>query len=221
MPGDTVRVLKMRERLRAVQSKAERLQANRDQVVVDLLARRQEVERLAEQQDVLTKVLELYRILMDKMVFGQVQALESVVSEGLKSIFADQDLSFKLELSHKYNKVCAEPYVCQGDIKGHPLDSFGGGPASIISLILRVLILLRLKRYRMLFLDETLAAVAEQYVEATGIFLRKLSESSGLPILLVTHTHAFLEHATVGYQGDSRSEDGREYFVVRKIRGSA
>lgn len=206
--------------MKAVRSKSDRLQANHDRLEAELSAKRLEVERLADKQEVLTKVLELYRILMDKMVLGQVQAIESVVSEGLKSIFHDQDLSFKLELSHKYNKVSADPFISEGNIKGHPLDSFGGGPASIVSFILRVLVMLRLKRYRMLLLDETLNAVSDEYIEATSLFLRKLADSSGLPILLVTHKPAFLEHATVGYQGESKVEsDDRRHFVFRKVRG--
>jgi len=220
VPSDPIHALEeLRVRLKASQTKAERLMANQERVEHDLQAKRSEVASLASQQDVLTKVLELYRVLMDRLVLGQVQAIESIVSEGLATIFHDQGLSFKLELAHKYNKVSAEPYICQGDIRGNPLDSFGGGPASIVSLVLRILVLLRLKRHKMLFLDETLAAVSEEYIESTGLFLRKLSESSGLPILLVTHKQSFLEHASSGYQGEPKLEDGREHFVVRKIRG--
>jgi len=226
--GDQIRLVEgLKERLKTVRSKADRLQANRDRVTGELSSKIQELTRLSDRQEVLTKVLELYRVLMDKMVLNQVNAIESVVSEGLKAIFHDQELSFKLELAHKYNKISAEPYVCQGEIKGHPLDSFGGGPASIVSLILRVLVLLRLKRYKVLFLDETLAAVSDDYIEATGMFLRRLAESSKLPILLVTHKQAFLEHAVVGYQGDTEYEvapaesgaDPKPFFVVHKLRG--
>lgn len=220
MSSDKVHALEeLRCRLKATQIKSERLQANLERIERDLLAKRQEVLSLSSEQEVLTKVLELYRVLMDRLVLGQVQVIESIVSEGLATIFYDQGLSFKLEISNKYNRVSADPFICQGDIKGDPLDSFGGGPASIVSLILRIIVLLRLKRHRILFLDETLVAVSEEYIENTGLFLRKLAESSGLPTLLVTHKQSFLEHASSGYQGESKIEDGREHFAVRKIRG--
>jgi ABC-type molybdenum transport system ATPase subunit/photorepair protein PhrA len=153
---------------------------------------------------------------MDRMVSGQVKVIESLVSEGLKSIFWDQDLSFGLELGQRSNKISAEPYLRNGQIVGDPLDSFGGGPASVVSLILRVMVLLRLKRNKMLFLDESLAAVSEEYIEMTSQFLRKLSESSNLPILLVTHKPSYLDYSTCAYQG-SKSDD--DEFLVKKIRG--
>lgn len=219
MSGNQVHVLEgLKAKLKAVQAKADRLQATREQIREDLQVKRAEVERLSSRQEMLTKVLELYRLLMDKMVTGQVQAIETLVSEGLTSIFYDQDLAFGLELGHRANKISAEPYIRNGTIQGDPLDSFGGGPASIVSLILRILVLLRLKRNRMLFLDETLGAVSEQYIETTSHFLKKLSESSNLPILLVTHAQSFVDHATTGYQG-SKSEDGESEFVVKKVRG--
>jgi hypothetical protein len=220
--SDTLHAIEgLKERLKGLQAKSVRLQSLRQQVQDDLQEKNSEVVRLTERQEVLTKILELYRLLMDKLVMGQVQAIESIVSEGLRSIFYDQDLSFGLELGHKANKVSAEPYIRNGNIQGDPLDSFGGGPASIVSLILRILVLLRLKRHKVLFLDETLAAVSDDYIETTGVFLRKLSESSHLPILLVTHKQSFLDHATLGYQGDSKVDDDRSEFVVRKIRGGS
>lgn len=212
----------LNHRLTDLQSFANTLQTSRSRLEGELARYQAEQERLAARQEILTKVLELYRVLMDKLVLNQVQALERIVSEGLGSIFYDQKLTFKFEMGSKYNKVSADPVICHGDIKGHPLDSFGGGPASIVSLILRILVLLRLKRYKALFLDETLAAVSDEYIEMTGQFLRKLSESSKLPLLLVTHKHSFLEHATSSYQGDKVDKpEMPPEFVVKKLRSHA
>lgn len=230
MSSDAVHGLEgLRGRLEAVQGKAGRLQINRDLIGTELEAKRREVGRLAERQEALTKVLELYRVLMDKMVLGQVQAIESIVTEGLQTIFHDQGLSFTFEMGQYRGKVSAEPTLHRGDINGHPLTSFGGGPASIVGLLLRVLVLLRLKRHKMIFLDETLGAVSDEYIDATGLFLRKLADSSNLPILLVTHKPSFLEHATMGYRGTEEYEvtlpgsDGehvepRPNLVVHKLR---
>jgi len=203
------------------------VKAIRDQLAEDLAGKEREIEALAARQEVLSKVSELYRVLMDRMVMGQVKVIERVVTEGLRTIFFDQDLSFKAELSSKYNRVSADFFICQGDpenggIKGSPLDSFGGGPSSITSLILRILTLLRLKRRKLLLLDETLAAVSDDYIETTGQFLKKLSETTDLPILMVTHKPAFLDHSATAYQGDSRvsATTGKSHFMVKKLRGA-
>lgn len=219
MSSDKIHALEgLRAKLKSAQTRADRLRLTRDQLQVDLQSKRDEVLRLAARQEVLVKVMELYRILMNKMILGQVQAIEKVVSDGLKTIFYDQNLSFGFDLDSKYNKSSAEPFLQNGDIKGDPLESFGGGPASLVSLMLRIMVIRRLKRFPLLLLDETLAAVSDGYIEPTGQFLKKLAESSGFPILLVTHKPAFLEHVTNGYQGDTKVQEGQPEFVVKKIR---
>lgn len=230
MQGDAIHAVERLDgwvkRVRSLQTSATRLRAVRDQLASDLGVKEEEIVQLTHRQEVLTKVSELYRVLMDQMVMGQVRTIETIVSEGLKTIFFDQDLSFKAEVSSKYNKVSVEFFICEGDpehggVKGSPLDSFGGGPASVASLILRVLTLLRLKRKKLLLLDETLAAVSDDYIEPTAQFLQKLTETSGLTVLLVTHKTAFLEHSKVAYQGDLKESDGLKEFAVKRLRGAA
>lgn len=214
------------ERVRSLQTKATRLRAVRDQLATDLEAKEREIATLTHRQEVLTKVSELYRVLMDQMVMGQVRTIEAIVTEGLKTIFHDQDLSFRAEVGTSRGKISVEFFICMGDpehggIKGSPLDSFGGGPASVASLILRILTLLRLKRKKLMLLDETLAAVSDDYIEATGQFLQKLAASSNLNILLVTHKASFLDHANVSYQGETKLADSVGEFAIKRLRGAA
>jgi hypothetical protein len=228
MQGDAVHAvegLTRSQRIQGLRTKATKLKTLRDQLTRDLDEKEREIVSLSARQEVLTKVTELFRVLMDHMIMGQVQILEQVITEGLRTIFHDQDLSFKAELSSKYNKVSVEFFICSGDpenggIKGSPLDSFGGGPSSIASLILRLLTLLRLNKGKVLLLDETLNAVSDDYIENTGQFIKKLSETTGIQILMVTHKLAYLDHSVTAYQCDSRAEAGRNHFVAKRIRGS-
>lgn len=210
------------ERVRRLRTKSTKLRALRDQIADDLRSKEQEVEALSARQEVLAKVLELYRVLMDQMIMNQVKTIEKMVTEGLRTIFYDQDLSFKIELAPKYNRIAADIFICSGDpenggVKGDPLGSFGGGPASIVSLILRVLTMLRLKRRKLLLLDETLNAVSNDYIETTAKFLRELSETTSLPILMVTHKSEFMDHATIAYQGEKTESS----FSVKRVRGAS
>ncbi len=191
----------------------------------DLDARQQEVEALTVRIDKLGKVGELLRTLMDKLVLDQVKTIEGVVSEGLRAIFHDLALAFEAEVGTKYNKVAIDFYIKQGtddvSVRGSPMESFGGGPTSVSSLILRLLAMLRLQRFPLLLLDETLAAVSDEYIDEAGAFLRKLSASTGIDILLVTHKASFLEHAQSAYQGyeDIDEADGSWSLGLRRIRG--
>lgn len=228
MPSDALHAqqgLTFRRRVQTLNRNAARIQAVRDQLSGDLEARHREVERLTKQVERLTKVGELLRVLMDKLVLDQVKTIEGVVTEGLRAIFYDQTLSFEAEVSQKYNKIAIDFFLRQGDesmaIRGHPLESFGGGPSSIASLVLRLLALLRLKRAPILLLDETLAAVSDDYIDAAGQFLRKLAATTGIDILLVTHKQAFLDHAEMAYQGHEANagDDGSWSLGLRKLRG--
>lgn len=215
-----------RKRVQTLNRNSSRLQAIRDQVASDLEARKSEVETLTRRIDQLALVGELLRALMDKLVLDQVKSIESVVSEGLKSIFFDQQLRFEAEVSQSRNKVNIDFYFRQGTdamaIRGSPLDSFGGGPSCVASLVLRLLAILRLKRAPIIFLDETLGAVnGDDYIDAAGTFLQKLSASTGIDILYVSQKQQFVDHADVAYQGGSVTpENGLWSLTIQRLRES-
>ncbi len=218
-----VRLTDWKRRVQGLRTSSVRLQTTRDSLVRDHKTATDEVESLSLDLERLTKTGELLRALMDKLVMDQVTAIESVVTDGLKTIFFDQDLSFKAEVGQSRGKIAIDLLIrrMRGDIEivGPPLESTGGGISSIASLILRLLSLMRLKKYPLLLLDETLSSVSADYVELTGQFLSKLCQTTGIPTLLVTHNPAFLEHANVAYQGYEEQSDTDLTFKVRKMKG--
>jgi len=210
-----------RLRVKGVRATVSGYQALRGQLQRDLLLREQEVKNLSYKLDLLTKVGSLFQALMDQLVMGHVRSIESVITEGLRTIFVDQVLSFETEISQRYNKMAIDFYIRREDqkieIKGNPMEAFGGGPVSIASLILRVLALRRLKKWPLLVLDETLAAVSDEYVDQTGLFLQQLALKIGIPILLITHKVSFLDHAKIGYKGtEVLTEDGMRHMQLQR-----
>lgn len=216
--------LRIADRMVLLTRKADRAQITRDQYLETLEARRKEVAILNVETEVLTKVGELFRKLMDRLVLGQVQTIEGVVTEGLRAVFFDQELNLESEVAQKYNKVNIDFFLKQGStdgtvIRGKPLESFGGGPASVASLVIRLMTLLRLKRWPVLLLDETLSAVSDDYVDQMGAFLKRLAQSAKIDVLLVTHKQAYLEHANVAYQGtEELGDDGSWSLALRRLR---
>jgi chromosome segregation ATPase len=202
MQSDQIRS-EHRLRVSAVSETATELQALRKKLQQDLSSRTKEVEVLSDRLDTLTKVGELFRALMDRLVLDHVRSIEGVVTEGLRSIFVDQALTFEAEVSQRYNKIAIDFFLRQDDkrmsIRAHPLEAFGGGPASIASLILKVLAMRRLNKWPLLVLDETLAAVSDEYIESTSLFLQELAKKTGISIFLITHKASFMEHADVRY----------------------
>lgn len=220
MPSDPFRS-RTRLRVRALRETCSGLQALRGQLQRELASREQEIIDLTCKLDTLSKVGELFRALMDQLVMGHIRSIEGVVTEGLQTIFVDQKLSFEAEVSQRYNKMAIDLYIKRGtarlDIKGHPLESFGGGPSSIVSLILRILVLRRMKKWPLLALDEALDAISPEYIDQTGIFLKQLAAKIGVSILLVSHTSEFLDHAVIGYRGtEVLNEDGMSCLKLQR-----
>ena len=230
MPGDTVHAVQgideLNRRARSLSDSAIRLTTLRDRLAADLSVRRDEVERLTTRSVLLGKVTELFRSLMDSLVTGQIRAIDAVITEGLQTIFYDQALAFESEVLVKYSKIFIEFYMRRGtgDLshRGHPMAAFGGGPASIAALLLRIIVLLRLKRHPVLFLDETLSAVSDDYIDQTGRFLSRLAATMGVEVLLVTHKQGFLDHADMAYQGTEVTDgDGASRLAVREVRAKS
>lgn len=226
MPGNPVHaVAGVSDRVRALGTRSAQLVALRDRLSDELVRKQTEVEGLSDQIEKLSKVGELFRLLMDLLVDKQVRVVEGVVTEGLQSIFHDLGLSFEAEVTTKYHKVAVDFYMRQGSKedplshRGKPVDSFGGGPSSVASLILRILTVLRLKRYPVLVLDEALAAVSDEYTDQTGRFLASLASKMGIDVLLVTHKPAFLEHADTAYRCEEIAEpDGTRRLNIRSLK---
>ena len=213
----------LRQRTRNLTDNAMRIRTLRDSVLKDLQTVETELSELTARNLLLLKVAELFRMLLDRMVSDRVRAIEALVTEGLQAIFHDQQLVFESEIGVKYNKTSVEFFFKQGTgdtaIVGAPLDAFGGGPSSVASLLLRIMALLRLGKAPLLVLDETLAAVSEEYVEATGRFLSQLAQTVGVDVLLVTHKSAFLDQARRSYQGSEKEVDtGFRSLILRESK---
>lgn len=228
MRGDSIYALEgLSQRSRDLQDRSLRLKALRDHLRLDLSTKEAEVQLLSERIDKLTKVGELFRVLMDLLVIKQVKSVEGIVTEGFRSIFFDQELSFESDVGPKYNKIAVDFFVRQGSKddplshRGKPLDAFGGGPSSVASLILRVLTVMRLGQWPLLVLDEALGAVSEEYADQTALFLRGLAQKVGMDIMLVTQTQkqSFCDHAASSYKCfEAIEEDGTRHLTLRSLK---
>lgn len=216
MPSDAVHVLDERliARVEALGRRGARLELQQQQLQESLQRLQGEVSQLSSEIEDLLMVEELFKALIDGLVVKQVKLLEEVITEGLQTIFFDQDLHLESEVGFRYNRVTIEFFFRSGSseapivIRGKPLDNFGGGPASFASLILRILAMQRLKKHPFLALDETLNAVSDTYIAPLGQFLQTYTKEAGLDVLLITHKTGYLNHATRSYQGRSVSVEG-------------
>ena len=134
------------------------------------------------------------------------RVIEELVTRGLQAIFGD-GLSFHLVTTTKANKTNVEFQVTStleggNTITTSVMDARGGGVASVIGFLMRVVILLLAANGRdiLLLCDETFSMVSDEYLDKVAEFVRELVENTGMQIVLVTHQPVFLEYADKAYR---------------------
>ncbi len=163
------------------------------------------IDSLTSSKDVLEKVSELLRRLIDQEVIDNAKTAEGLLTEGLKAIFDDLDLSAKASVDVQRGKVSVELLTVQTEndgtiTEGLSTDAYGGSVTTVQSVLLRIVVLTRRGMRPLLLLDESLAAIAESYVPRVGEFLSVLSDRLGLDVLAVTHNPALIEQAKTAYR---------------------
>jgi chromosome segregation ATPase len=188
-----------------VTSRLDRLIGARDEIRQRRKTLAAEVRDLEEQAEELELVSSLFRSLIDDEIATAVTAVEKLLSDGLGTIFDDQKLSVEAEVRVKRNKVDLTVWTVQereGGVitKGLARDCFGGSVATVESLLMRVLVLLKRGLRPVLILDEALAAFDPRYAERIGEFLSALCDKLGMDILMVTHNPTLFQSAQRAYR---------------------
>lgn len=208
------------EQVRGLRAALSRVQGRRDACVRRLSDAEKEVLRLVAEEDVLDRVCNLFRVLIDREVVDNAQTAERLLSEGLKTIFDDLNLSVRTEVDVQRGKVSVDLYTVQTQPNGvtteaASTDAFGGSVSVVQSILLRVVVVMRRGLRPLLLLDESLAAVAEQYVPRVGLFLSELATRMGLDILVVTHNTTLVEAADKAYR--IRKDTGEAVFTEVRV----
>lgn len=132
--------------------------------------------------------------------------VEELVTRGLKSVFGEE-LSFHVVQTTKGKTPIVE-FVIRSTIEGQPpietdvMSARGGGVATVVGFLLRVVVMLLSKdrQETVLFLDETFSMVSAEYLPNVVEFLRELVDKTDIRIVLVTHQPEFLNAADKRYE---------------------
>ena len=178
------------------------LRDNLDTRIDDLLKEIQELEGVIL---ILDQTSELFRQLIDTEIVDGVKAVESLLSEGLSAVFDDQELSISSDVSVSRGKVSVDLITTHKkedglEISGSTNESFGGAVATVQSVLMRVIVMLRRGLRPVLLLDESLPAFDDNYVVNMGNFLSLICKRLGMDILLVTHNPSLVECSDHAYR---------------------
>ena len=195
---DTTPVTTLRSRLDKALGLRSGIQARLDGTVA-------EVKRLENEQSLLDLVGSLLRKLIDQEVTVGVQAVEQLQTEGLQAVFSDQDIRVKTNVEVLRGKVSVDLITVHKhpngiEVEGGSTDSFGGSVATVQSVLLRMIIIMRRNLRRVLLLDEALPAFDQNYIHNMCRFLSVLCQRLGFDILLVTHDPAVVDTGDKAYR---------------------
>ncbi len=126
--------------------------------------------------------------------------IETTVTNGMRLVFDDPSLALKIVKNSGARGSSYELVGQQGEVEGPFLDTFGGGIANVVSILLRIIMLKRFKMAKLLVCDESFNNVSEQYLPMVSQLLRSLAKDGGYTILAVTHQSVLAQAADTIYE---------------------
>lgn len=203
----------IQSRLDSLKDGVRRLSVYRDMLLKQVQEAEAHEQRLRYAIELRQKEAEILKSWLEDSVHKNIDSISDLATTGLRHVIHDQEISFKIHPEPRNNRLSMRFSVEQDGVEGDPLESFGGGAAVVISLVLRLAVMARMNMGNLLLLDESMAALANAYVPSCGAFMRQLAERTGINILMVTHNTEFLAHAHVAYEGHKEGS-----LKLRRIR---
>lgn len=194
----------LRERLTEADRRVSRMEARRAEKTEQLEALVKELAHLERESDLLEKTEQTLLHISTKILGQSTGLIEKLVTAGLHLVFEDQKLEFRTQ-TEKYRGKTAVKFQLLEDGRTAPLmDAYGGGVLVVVGVLLRATTIMILGLRRILFLDETLSHLSEQYVDNASRLLRKLCDELDFDVVLVTHQPEFAAHANYHYQAERK-----------------
>jgi hypothetical protein len=207
------------ERFEKLRHSSIRLESYRDLLKNQYSKLEADEEKAKYSSELHQKCVEIFKRWLEDALDKNVHAMAELATSGLRHVISDQKLTFKIKQEMKYNRLSMK-FILEQEradgviIEGEPTGSYGGGAVVIISLVLRLAVMARMRMANLLLLDESMVALANAYVPACAEFMRQLSEQTGINILMVTHNPEFISHANIAYEAYSQNDS----LKIRKLK---
>lgn len=156
--------------------------------------------------------------LAEKEVEEGVKTYISLLEEGLRAIFPEQEISQEAEVVKVRNKISVRlKTLVKGQdgilVEGEGLDTFGGAVSTVQSLLLRVSLILKRDLRPLLILDETFPAVDGGRTDLLVEFLKALCKRLDMDILCISHNPSIADNADLAYK-ISASSTGAKFTKI-------
>ena len=163
----------------------------------------EELKQVKENRLIQESSIKVLNNLIELMSKEHIKSIVDIATYALQTIFTDKDYQLELEIRELRNKNTCELYLIDSTDKDNvvkaSIKDIGGGVQTVISFILRIFYIMYYNLNRILFLDEALSAVSQEYIEPLMKFIKTLSEQRGFIFLAVSHDNRFFEYADHTY----------------------
>jgi hypothetical protein len=187
------------ERFEALKTRCDRLVGQKEAVVTELKAVQTEVVELTDQRDLLSKCVEVMKQVVEKATERDLRQIEQFGSMALHKVIHDQVINCQVRPHETAGAskiiITGHKATAKGDIEGPFTESFGGGSWNVVSVMLRIMTILRMKQRRRLFLDQSFGDLHVSYLDAMGDLMTALVRKLAFKCLLVTHQAKLAERA--------------------------
>lgn len=182
----------------------------------------EEIVRLERDEHLLVLCSQFLRALADDEVNDGVEAVTKLQTEGLQEIFFDKNLSVEAEVTESRGKVSVDLFTVDKKpdgsvVRDHPLNSFGGSVATVESVLLRLIVILRRDLRPLLVFDETLFPIARSYVERMALFLTAMCQKipGGMDVLAISHDPLLVDGAQKAYTIEAKKDGSVSFRELR------
>ncbi len=169
----------------------------------------QDLKNCEDQVSLLSASCEVLKVIGDRKKQKTIEVFERVVTSAILEVFGF-NYQFKIDINSEGKRILTKFKLINTDGKELDImDSCGGGLIDVISFVLRVLILVSIKprRQRIIYLDETFKHVSVDYRPKVASLLKSLAKQLNIQFLLVSHQPELVEAADTAYELQ-KSKDG-------------
>ena len=158
-----------------------------------LSSQSQDYEKCVDTYNLNEKSLEVVKKIIDEISKKGLGYLEILVTKGLRTIFIDDEYSFKIELTDRGASKATKFYIIDKFNQSRLLEDGGGGIQTIIAFIFRIYFILKFKLCRFVVLDEYFPALSEEYRDGLIEFLKSLCEDLQFKFLWISQNRSFAD----------------------------
>ncbi len=139
-----------------------------------------QLEKVSMEQTLIVDSLQSLKDVKPILSANSIEQCEKLANSALEVIF-DSNMRFH------YNAEESRFVLDNGEFETDLTSANGGGYLAVLSLVINVFLLLKLKKRRLLIFDEQFTQVSDAYFGNFFQFMRELTTKLGVDILVVTH----------------------------------